>query len=44
MKTFGERPDILAKREATGTDVSSTKPIAQIGDHFMGRFCTSKWF
>ena len=36
MKTFGERPDIVAIREAAGADVSSTTPIAQIGNYFMG--------
>ena len=36
MKTFGERPDIVAIREAAGADVSSTTTIAQIGNYFMG--------
>ena len=36
IKTFGERPDIVAIREAAGADVSSTTPIAQIGNYFMG--------
>ena len=36
MKTFGERADIVAIREAAGADVSSTTPIAQIGNYFMG--------
>ena len=36
MKTFGERADIVAIREAAGADVSSTTPIAQIGNYFHG--------
>ena len=36
MKTFGERPDIVAIREAAGADVSSTTTIAQIGNYFIG--------
>ena len=36
IKTFGEREDIVAIREAAGADVSSTTPIAQIGGYFMG--------
>ena len=36
MKTFGERPDIIAVREAAGADVSSTAMIAQIGNYFLG--------
>ena len=36
IKTFGERPDIIAIREAAGADVSSTTPIAQIGKYFLG--------
>ena len=36
MKTFGERADIVAIREAAGADVSSTTPIAQIGKYFLG--------
>ena len=36
MKTFGERPDIVAIREAAGADVSSTTMIAQIGNYLMG--------
>ena len=33
--TFGETTDIVVIREATGTDVSSTTPIAKIGDYLM---------
>jgi len=36
IKSFGEREDILAIREAGGADVSSTTPIAQISNYFMG--------
>ena len=36
IKTFGEREDIVAIREAAGADVSSTTPIAQIGVYFTG--------
>lgn len=36
IKTFGEREDIVAVRQAVGADVSSTTPIAQIGNNFMG--------
>ena len=36
IKTFGEREDIVAVRQAAGADVSSTTPIAQIGNYFMG--------
>ena len=36
IKTFGERSDIVAIREAAGADVSSTTPIVQIGHYFMG--------
>ena len=36
MKTFGERADIVAIREAAGADVSSTTTIAQIDNYFMG--------
>ena len=35
IKTFGERDDIVALREAAGADVSSTTPIAQIGKYFL---------
>ena len=36
MKTFGERPDIVAIREAAGADVLCTTTIVQIGNYFMG--------
>ena len=36
IKSFGEREDIVAIREAGGADVSSTSPIAHIGNSFMG--------
>ena len=36
IKSFGEREDIVAIREAGGADVSSTSPIAQMGSYFMG--------
>ena len=36
IKSFGEREDIVAIREAGGADVSSTTPIAQISNYFMG--------
>ena len=36
IKSFGGREDIVAIREAAGADVSSTAPIAQIGNYFMG--------
>ena len=36
IKSFGEREDIVAIREAGGADVSSTSPIAQISNYFMG--------
>ena len=36
IKSFGEREDIVAIREAAGADVSSTTPIDQIGNYFMG--------
>jgi hypothetical protein len=36
IKSFGEREDIVAIREAAGADVSSTTPIAQISNYFMG--------
>ena len=36
IKSFGEREDIVAIRQAGGADVSSTTPIAQIGSYFMG--------
>ena len=36
IKSFGERQDIVAIREAGGADVSSTTSIAQISNYFMG--------
>ena len=36
VKTFGERPDIVAIREAGGADVASTTPITQIDEYFLG--------
>ena len=36
MKTFGERPDVLKRREKAGTDVSTTTIITQIGDYWLG--------
>lgn len=36
IKSFGEREDIVAIRQAGGADVSSTTPVAQIGSYFMG--------
>ena len=36
VKSFGERPAIVAIREAGGADVSSTTPLAQIDEYFMG--------
>ena len=35
IKILGETTDIVAIREATETDVSSTTPIAKIGDYLM---------
>ena len=37
MKTFGERPDVLKRREKAGTDVSTTTIITQIGDYWLGQ-------
>ena len=37
IKSFGERENIVAIREAGGADVSSTTPIAQISNYFMGQ-------
>ena len=37
IKTFGEREDIVAIREAGGADVSSTTPIAQISNYFFAQ-------
>ena len=36
IKTFGERADIVELRESAGANVSSTTPIAQIGEYFLG--------
>ena len=37
MKTFGERPDVVKRREEAGADVSSTTVITQIGDYWLGQ-------
>ena len=36
VKSFGERPDIVAIREAAGADVTSTTPLTQIDEYYMG--------
>ena len=36
VKTFGERPDIVAIREEAGADVSSTTVISPIGEYYNG--------
>ena len=36
MKTFGEQPDVVKRREEAGADVSSTTIITQIGDYWLG--------
>ena len=36
IKSFGEREDIKAIREAGGADVLSTTPITQISHYFFG--------
>ena len=36
MKTFGERSDVVKRREEAGADVSSTTVITQIGDYWIG--------
>ena len=36
MKTFGERLDVVKRREEAGADVSSTTVITQIGDYWLG--------
>ena len=41
MKTFGERPDVVKRREEAGADVSSTTVITQIGDYWLGRKTSS---
>ena len=35
MKTFGEQPHIIKRREEAGADVSSTTVITQIGDYWL---------
>ena len=37
VKSFGERPDIVAIREEGGADVSSTTPLAQIDKYYIGQ-------
>ena len=37
MKTFGERPDVVKRREEAGADVSTTTVITQIGDYWLGQ-------
>lgn len=36
MKSFGERPDIVAIREEGGADVASTTVVSPMGDYFVG--------
>ena len=36
LKSFGEQKEIVAIREVGGADVSSTTPITQISNYFMG--------
>ena len=36
LKSFGEQDEIVAIREAGGADVSSTTPITQISNYFVG--------
>ena len=36
MKTFGERPDVVKRREEAGADVSTTTVITQIKDYWLG--------
>ena len=36
LKSFGEQEEIVAIREEGGADVSSTTPITQISNYFMG--------
>ena len=36
VKSFGERPDIVAIREEGGADVASTTPLSQIDQYFLG--------
>ena len=35
IKTFGERPDIVAIREEAGADVASTSIVSPIGEYFI---------
>ena len=35
LKSFGEQQEIVAIREAGGTDVSSTTPVTEISNYFM---------
>ena len=35
LKSFGEQQEIVAIREAGGTDVSSTTPLTEISNYFM---------
>ena len=35
LKSFGEQQEIVAIREAGGTDVSSTTPVIEISNYFM---------
>ena len=37
IKTFGERPDVVKRREEAGADVSTTTVITQIGDYWLGQ-------
>ena len=37
IKSFGERPDIVAIREEGGADVSSSTPVTQIGEYYIGQ-------
>ena len=36
LKSFGEQEEIVTIRESGGADVSSTTPITQISNYFMG--------
>ena len=42
LKSFGEQKEIVAIREVGGADVSSTTPITQISNYFMGQSSDSK--
>ena len=35
LKSFGEQQEIVAIREAGGTDCSSTSPLTEISNYFM---------